>query len=78
MGSEVDDVAFCCKLIEDTGAMFCPGSRCFGGDKDFKGYVRIGYCCETNVLGDGLARLADFMKDAYKKLPLADESPQRV
>ena len=75
MGSEVDDVAFCRELMDATGVMFCPGSRCFGSDADFKGYVRVGYCCETKVLEDGLAGLAQFMKGGYKGLPLANEHP---
>ncbi|KAK4697436.1 hypothetical protein P7C71_g630, partial [Lecanoromycetidae sp. Uapishka_2] len=71
MGQEVDDVAFCEKLLQDTGVMLCPGSRCFG--QEFKGFVRFGFCCETNVLENGLEAMRIFMKRSYQTLPLADE-----
>ena len=71
MGEEVDDVVICEKLLEETGVMLCPGSRCFG--QEFKGYVRFGFCCETNVLDEGLEKLREFMKKGYQTLPLAEE-----
>lgn len=73
MGSPVDDVAFCEALIEQTGVMLVPGSRCFGDGIDFRGFVRVGFCCETPVLEEGLEKLKQFMKLGYKKLPLAEE-----
>ena len=76
MGSEVDDVAFCEKLMEQTQVMLVPGSRCFGDGIDFKGYVRFGFCCETSVLEEGLEKLTRLMKVDYKKLPLAEEADQ--
>ena len=72
MGSEVDDVTFCTALMDQTGVMLVPGSRCFGEGTDFKGYVRFGFCCETTVLKEGLEKLSMFMKLGYKKLPLAE------
>ena len=71
MGRAIDDVAFCENLMESIGVMFCPGSRCFGDGKDFKGFVRIGFCCETQVLEEGLEKLAEFMQTAYQNLPTA-------
>ena len=73
MGSPVDDVAFCQKLIEDTSVMLVPGSRCFGDGKDFKGFVRFGFCCETDVLEEGLEKMRSFMKKGFRTVPLADE-----
>ena len=73
MGSSVNDVAFCEKLMEDMGVMLVPGSRCFGDGKDFKGFVRFGFCCETNVLEEGLEKMSLFMKIGYRTVPLADE-----
>jgi len=73
MGSEIDDVAFCEALMEESGVMLVPGSRCFGGGNNFNGFVRFGFCCETNVLEEGLEKLGEFMKVAYKRLPLAEE-----
>jgi len=68
-GKMVDEVEFCKILQESTGVMFCPGSRCFG--EEFKGYVRMGYVCETKVLSEGLAELKGFLRDRYQMLPLA-------
>ena len=75
MGNEINDIIFCEQLIKKTGVMLCPGSRCFGSDRDFKGYVRVGFCCETNVLEEGLEKLTDFMKSDYKTLPTSGGSP---
>lgn len=73
MGSPVDDGAFCEKLMEDTKVMLVPGSRCFGNGKDFKGFVRFGFCCETDVLEEGLEKMRLFMKKGYRTVPLANE-----
>lgn len=73
MGSPVDDVALCEKLMEDVSLMLVPGSRCFGDGKDFKGFVRLGFCCETSVLEEGLEQMSLFMKNGYRTVPLADE-----
>ena len=70
-GQEVDDVELCKLLQERKGVMFCPGSRCFGDDKDFKGYVRIGFVNETQVVKQGLEELRSFMREGYREVPLA-------
>lgn len=57
-GQAVDDEQFCIDVIEKTKVMFLPGSKCFG--KEFKGFVRIGYVCETEVLQEALKRLGEF------------------
>ena len=72
MGDPVDDVAFCKGLIAQTGVMLCPGRLCFGDGKDFAGYVRFGYCCETQILQDGLQGLTEYMKTGYKQLPVVE------
>lgn len=69
MGKPINDVAFCETLQERTGVMFVPGSLCFGGGEDFKGYVRIGYACETEVLEKALEVLRVFMEDDYENVP---------
>ncbi|KAF3386686.1 Capreomycidine synthase [Penicillium rolfsii] len=69
MGKPVNDVAFCEMLQDRKGVMFVPGSLCFGGGEDFKGYVRIGYACETEVLEKGLEALREFMEDDYDEVP---------
>ncbi|CAI7586730.1 unnamed protein product [Penicillium glandicola] len=70
MGKPVDDVAFCEMLQERTGVMLVPGSLCFGVGEDFKGYVRIGYVNETEVLERGLDALGKFMEDEYEDVPV--------
>lgn len=60
-GETVDDVQFCKDLIENTKVMFVPASRCFG--EDFKGEVRIGFVCETEVLEEGLKKLGEYIRE---------------
>lgn len=71
MGRPIDDVQFCDILQEKTGVMFVPASRCFGGGQDFKGYVRIGFVPEHEVLKQGLAALKVFMEEEYADVPTA-------
>jgi aspartate/methionine/tyrosine aminotransferase len=61
----VDDAAFCEEFQEATGVMFCPGRTCFGDGVDFKGYVRIGYVCETEVLVEGLKKLKQYFRKHF-------------
>ncbi|KAI9848941.1 MAG: hypothetical protein M1838_000321 [Thelocarpon superellum] len=61
-GQPVDDEKFCKALYHATGVMFCPGKRCFGNDVDFRGYVRIGYACETETLRQGLDQVKEFLR----------------
>jgi aspartate/methionine/tyrosine aminotransferase len=61
-GDPVDDVEFCVNLLDKTKVMFVPASRCFG--EEFKGYVRIGFCCETDVLKEGLVRLGSYIRES--------------
>lgn len=70
MGKPVDDTAFCEMLLEKTGVMFVPGSACFGRDGDFRGYVRIGFVNETDVLKKGLEALGSFMENGYEEVPV--------
>ncbi|KAA8647434.1 uncharacterized protein ATNIH1004_006127 [Aspergillus tanneri] len=70
MGKPVDDVAFCEMLFERVGVMFVPGSLCFGDGEDFKGYVRIGFVQETEVLQKGLEALRTFMDQSYEEVPV--------
>ena len=71
MGKLVDDVELCKRLLDKTGVLFVPGSQCFGDRKDFKGYVRIGFVCETEVLKEGLEKVRGFMEEEYADVPVA-------
>lgn len=53
-GKRVDDVEFCKKLMERTGVMFVPGSKCFGVGREFRGYLRLGFICEMEMLRERL------------------------
>ncbi|RYP58184.1 hypothetical protein DL770_010492 [Monosporascus sp. CRB-9-2] len=62
-GEPVDDVVFCRDLLEKAKVMFVPGSLCFGGGADFRGYVRMGFVCETEVLEEALPKLSAYAKE---------------
>lgn len=62
-GQAIDDVRFCIDLLEKTKVMFVPGSKCFG--KEFRGFVRIGFVCETSVLKEGLEKLGAYVKEHF-------------
>lgn len=64
-GVLVDDESFCRDVLEKIGVMLCPGSLCFGRDDDFKGYVRIGFVCETEVLTVALAQLGEYIQSTF-------------
>jgi aspartate/methionine/tyrosine aminotransferase len=68
-GKAIDDESFCETLQEKTGVLFCPGSKCFGASNDWKGHIRIGFCCETAVLEQGLAALRTFMEEDFDTVP---------
>ncbi|WYZ43840.1 hypothetical protein EsH8_VII_000276 [Colletotrichum jinshuiense] len=64
-GNPVDDVHFCQDLLSKTNVFFVPGSKCFGHDEDFAGYVRIGYVCHTNVLEEALGKLSAYVESNF-------------
>ena len=65
-GEVVDDVMFCEELMEKEKLLIMPGSLCFGHGKDFKGYVRIGYCCATEELVEGMDVLAGYLRTKWR------------
>lgn len=60
-GQPVDDVNFCIDVIEKTKVMFLPGSKCFG--QEFKGFVRLGFVSETDVLQKALENLGAYVRE---------------
>ncbi|KAH6885967.1 pyridoxal phosphate-dependent transferase [Thelonectria olida] len=60
-GEPVNDVDLCKDVLEKTKVFFVPGSHCFGDGRDFAGYVRIGYVCETDVLTEALGKLEEYV-----------------
>ncbi|KAK4447595.1 hypothetical protein QBC34DRAFT_450023 [Podospora aff. communis PSN243] len=61
-GVPVDDVELAVQLVERK-VMFLPAGHCFGHGKDFKGYVRLGYVCHTDVLKEGLDNLGRYVEE---------------
>ena len=68
-GKPVDSVDFCKKLLEATGVMFVPGSTCFGDE--FKGYVRIGFVNQTDIVKEGLEAATKFIRKNLDEVELA-------
>ncbi|KAK5632750.1 hypothetical protein RRF57_008464 [Xylaria bambusicola] len=62
-GQPVDDVAFCKDVLDKTKVMFVPAGLCFGHERDFRGYVRVGYVGETEVLRRALKNLSTYMAE---------------
>lgn len=61
-GKPVDDVAFCRDVLDKTKVFLVPGSRCFGHDQDFAGYVRVGFVGSTAVLEEALQKLGVYVR----------------
>lgn len=61
-GKPVVDTDFCVDLLNETKAFVVPGSHCFGGGKDFEGYVRMGYVSETAVLEEALEKMGGYIE----------------
>ncbi|KAK7708791.1 hypothetical protein SLS57_008852 [Botryosphaeria dothidea] len=69
-GKPVDAAKFCKTLLDETGVLFVPGPESFG--KRFPGYVRVGFCCETEVLKEGLEKARLWMKKNFDDVELAE------
>ncbi|KAK1757341.1 pyridoxal phosphate-dependent transferase [Echria macrotheca] len=61
-GKPVDGDEFAVGALEEANVLFVPASRCFGRNRDFQGYVRIGYVNQTEVLREGLERLGRYVE----------------
>ncbi|KAF7714154.1 Uncharacterized protein PECH_009016 [Penicillium ucsense] len=73
-GQPVNDVILCERLMETHGLMLVPGSLCFGNGRDFRGYVRVGYVPEREVMLEGLKALRSFMREWYEHIPVQSSS----
>lgn len=74
MGKPVDDSVFCEQVLDKTGVLLSPGSKCFGNGKDFKGYVRLGFVIGTKELEAGLEALSKFLENEYENVPVAKDN----
>ncbi|KAJ4326430.1 hypothetical protein N0V94_000105 [Neodidymelliopsis sp. IMI 364377] len=69
-GKPVDSVDFCKKLLEKTGVLFVPGTHSFG--EEFKGYVRVGFVNQTDVVQKGLEEASKFVRKNLEDVDLAE------
>ncbi|KAF3045678.1 hypothetical protein E8E12_011172 [Didymella heteroderae] len=69
-GKPVDSVDFCKKLLEKTGVLFVPGSQSFG--EEFKGYVRVGFVNQTDIVQKGLEEASKFVRKNLDEVDLAE------
>jgi aspartate/methionine/tyrosine aminotransferase len=69
-GKPVDSVDFCRKLLEKTGVLFVPGTHSFG--EEFKGYVRVGFVNQTDVVQKGLDEASKFVRKNLDDVDLAE------
>ncbi|KZM19768.1 uncharacterized protein EKO05_0003982 [Ascochyta rabiei] len=69
-GKPVDSVDFCKKLLDKTGVLFVPGSHSFG--EEFKGYVRVGFVNETDIVQKGLEETSKFIRKSLDDVDLAE------
>lgn len=74
MGKPIDDLTFCTQLLEKKGVILIPGSRNFGEDKDYKGYVRLGFGDSAESLKAALKALGEFIEEDFEHVPLAGKS----
>lgn len=69
-GKAIDAVDFCRKLLDKTGVLFVPGSLAFG--EEWKGYVRIGFVNQTEIVKAGLDEVTKFVRKNLEDVELAE------
>jgi aspartate/methionine/tyrosine aminotransferase len=62
-GLPVDDPSFVLDVLDKTKVLVMPASPCFGLGRDFRGFVRLGYVCETAVLQEALPKLGRYVEE---------------
>jgi aspartate/methionine/tyrosine aminotransferase len=65
-GKPINSVTLCKRLADEASVAVVPGDFSFG--EEFKGYVRIGYVCETQVLKDGLEKVRLWLRKEFDDL----------
>ncbi|KAF2437100.1 PLP-dependent transferase [Tothia fuscella] len=65
-GKPIDSVTLCKRLAEEVSVGTVPGDYSFGAE--FKGFVRIGYVCETQQLKDGLEKVRVWLRKEFDDL----------
>jgi aspartate/methionine/tyrosine aminotransferase len=71
-GKPIESVTLCKRLAEEVSALTVPGDFSFG--KEFKGYVRIGYVCETEMLKEGLEKIRLWLRKEFDDLETLEDN----
>ncbi|KIW07375.1 uncharacterized protein PV09_02220 [Verruconis gallopava] len=69
-GKPVDSTEMCKRIGKECSVVFVPGAYGFGDE--FKGYVRVGYVCKTEVLKEGLEKVRIWLRKEFDDLALAE------
>jgi aspartate/methionine/tyrosine aminotransferase len=70
-GKAVDTTGMCRRIGDEAKVVVMPGDYGFG--PEFKGYVRVGFVCKTEVLKEGLDKVRVWLRKEFDDLPLAAE-----
>jgi aspartate/methionine/tyrosine aminotransferase len=65
-GQPVDSVVLCKRLADERKVVVVPGTYGFG--EEWKGYVRIGFVCRTEVLKEGLENIRQWLRKEFDDL----------
>jgi aspartate/methionine/tyrosine aminotransferase len=65
-GKAVDSEVLCRRLGEEAKVVVVPGTYGFG--EEFKGYVRIGFVCKTEILKEGLEKVRLWLRKEFDDL----------
>ena len=69
-GKVVDSEEMCRRIGKECSAVFVPGKYGFGSE--FEGFVRLGFCCKTEVLKEGLEKVRVWLRKEFDDLKLAE------
>jgi aspartate/methionine/tyrosine aminotransferase len=69
-GKAVDSEVLCKRLGEEANVVLVPGTYGFG--EEFKGYVRIGFVCKTEVLREGLEKIRVWLRKEFDDLVVVE------
>ena len=70
-GKPIDSTELCQRFNDEIGVLLVPGGHSFG--KEHKGYVRVGFVCETEVLKEGLDKMKIWLKKEFDTVSLAGD-----
>ncbi|KIW98588.1 uncharacterized protein Z519_00249 [Cladophialophora bantiana CBS 173.52] len=77
MGKPIDSEGYCSKLLEHSGILLCPASKCFGNSQTIRGYVRVAFGGSTDEVKAALAAWRTFMEDSFELVPTLSNTSNR-